>query len=124
MSGMEKMALDQIQVDKTNLYREESITDLKVGSIQILTPVTIDGEPDPLRPVIYTGNSQIMSGAGPIPIHAPIEAASLSEALGKFPEAIRQGVERMVEEAREMQKEASQRIVVPGKDPGGGIALP
>ena len=39
-----------------------------------------------------------------MPVHCPIEAASLEEALDKFPEAVNMAVERMVEEAREMQR--------------------
>jgi hypothetical protein len=124
MSNTEKVSLDQISVDTGNLYREETITDLKTGSIQVLTPVTTEGQPDLSRPVLYTGQTQIVSQAGLLPVSAPIEAASLSEALEKFPDAIRVGVDRMIEEAREMQREAANRIVVPGKDPGGGLALP
>ena len=33
-------------VDKSNLYREESVTDLKIANIQRLTPVHLDGSED------------------------------------------------------------------------------
>lgn len=124
MAGAEKLNLDQIKFDANNLYREESITDLRIGSLQVLTPVKADGTDDPLRPTLYTGQTQIMSGAGPLPISAPIEATSISEAIQKFPEAVRAAVDRLMDEAKEMQREAASRIVVPGQDPGGGIAFP
>ena len=123
MAGIEKLNLDQITFDANNLYREENITDLRIGSLQVLTPVNVDGDDDPLRPVLYTGQTQLMSGAGPLPISAPIEATSIKEAIEKFPEAVRVAVDRLMDEAREMQREAASRIVVPGKDPGGGISL-
>jgi hypothetical protein len=40
------------QMDAASLYREELITDRKVGAIRKLTPVTSDGAVDPARPVL------------------------------------------------------------------------
>jgi hypothetical protein len=45
----------------------------------------------------------------------PIEAKTLEEALEKFPNAVHQGVERLVDEAREMRRQASSRIVTPAE---------
>jgi hypothetical protein len=59
-----------------------------------------------------------MSQAGPLPVQTPIDAKSLDEALTKFPEAIRKGVEGMIEEARQIQREEASRIVVPGRSGG------
>jgi hypothetical protein len=120
--------LTEIEVDTANLYREEIITDLQVASIRKLVPVKIDGSVDPDRPELYTGQTTLMSAGGPLPVQAPIEAASLEEACNKFPEAIKEAVERLVEEAREIQRRESSRIVVPGempipgnlRGPGGG----
>ena len=47
----------EAQFDSANLYREDSFTDLRTGSIRRLTPVTADGEPDDSRPVIYQGQA-------------------------------------------------------------------
>jgi len=45
-----------------------------------------------------------MSQAGPLPVEAPIEAASLEEAAAKFPAAIQEAVDRLLEEAREIRR--------------------
>jgi hypothetical protein len=112
--------LSEIEVDKRNLYREEVYTDLKIASIRVLTPVRVDGSVDPSRPVLYSGETQLMSQVGPVPVHAPIEASSLDEAISRFPEAVNQAVERLMEEARELQRREASRIVVPGQMPPPG----
>jgi len=53
-------------------------------------------------------------------VQCPIEAKSLDEAIQKFPDAINVAVQRMVEQAREYQRQESSRIVVPGQPPAGG----
>ncbi len=115
----DQLPLDQIQVDQQNLYREESITDLRVATIRRLIPINTDGTDDTSRPTQYIGSTQIISQMGPLPISAPIEAASLREAIEKFPQAIKEAVDQMVEEAKEYRRQESSRIVVPGTMPGG-----
>jgi hypothetical protein len=82
-----KSALGEIAVDRNNLYREESYTDLKVATIRVLTPVTLDGAADPSREPLFIAQTQLMSQAGPLPVQTSIDAKSLTEALAKFPEA-------------------------------------
>ena len=113
----------EIEVDKSNLYREETFTDLKVASIRRLTPVREDGSDDPDRPVLFVGETTLMSQRGPLPVQAPIEATSLSEAFDKFPEAVQQAVENLIEQAREMQRQEATRIVVPGQTPPPGSRI-
>lgn len=115
----DQLPLDQIQVDQQNLYREESITDLRVATIRRLIPINADGTDDISRPTQYIGTTQIISQMGPLPISAPIEAASLQEAIEKFPQAVKDAVDQMVEEAKEYRRQESSRIVVPGTMPGG-----
>ena len=110
----------EIKVDKSNLYREESFTDLKVATIRRLSPIKEDGSPDSARPTLFTGETTLMSDRGPLPIQAPIEAKDLTEAMEKFPEAVQAAVERLIDQAREMQRQQMSRIVVPGQG-GGGI---
>jgi hypothetical protein len=110
----------EIKVDRSNLYREESFTDLKVATIRRLSPIKEDGSPDSARPTLFTGETTLMSDRGPLPIQAPIEAKDLSEAMDKFPEAVQAAVERLIDQAREMQRQQMSRIVVPGQG-GGGI---
>jgi len=121
-----RQELADIQLDTNNLYREENITDLRVGSIRKLLPVKSDGSDDPERQTLYMGQAQLMSQMGPLPVNCEIEASSLEEALEKFPDAVKVAVERMVEEVREMQREQASQIVVPGAGgipPGGNIQL-
>ncbi|MFT4572791.1 MAG: hypothetical protein ACI8W3_003368 [Myxococcota bacterium] len=114
----------EMQADTENLYREESFTDLKIAQIRRLTPVNPDGSADEARPLMFIGETQLMSARGPLPIHTPIEATDLADAFAKFPEAINAAVERMIEEAKEMQRQEANRIVVPGQGPGGGFGGP
>ena len=58
----------QEQMDAANLFREEIYTDRKIGVIRCLVPVTADGKVDESRKVIYTGEAQIMTQMGALPI--------------------------------------------------------
>ena len=130
MSEAEKINLENISVDEAGLYREEMITDLKAASMQVLTPVKVDGSVDETRQKKFVAQTQLMSRAGVLPVTAHIEAESLADAIEKFPEAVKEAVDRMVEEAREMQRQEASKIVVPSIDKpgsmpgaGGGITL-
>jgi hypothetical protein len=120
VSEAETSQVEEIRVDGSNLYREEIFTDLKVATIRRLTPVKPDGSDDASRPVVYVGQTTLLSQAGPVPVQCQIEAGSLQEAMDGFPGAVNQAVERMIDEAREMQRQEASRIVVPGRDSGPG----
>ena len=115
LSGDHRSDLRQIEVDRDNLYKEETFTDLKVATIRRLTPVRADGTPDDRRTQIFLGSTQILTPEGPLPLQFAIDATSLQQAFEKFPEAVRRGVEDMMEELREMQRQQASRIVVPGQ---------
>jgi hypothetical protein len=106
-------------MDANDLYREEVITDRKMGTLRCLTPINSDGSGDTGRSVIYSGQIQIMTPAGSLPIGFEIEANSLEEAVGKFPEAAKQSIDSTLEQLKEMQREAASSIVIP--DAGGGL---
>jgi len=112
--------LEEITVDRDNLYLEEVFTDLKIATIRRLSPVKSDGSHDEARPTLFQGQTQLMSQMGPLPVSCSIEAANLEEAMDKFGEAMGQAVERMIEEAREIQRQEASRIIVPGAAPAGG----
>jgi hypothetical protein len=112
----EKKSMADMSVDLENLYKEESYTDLKVASVKQLTPIKVDGSRDESRPIMFIGQTQLMSQMGPVPVQCDIEAADLEEALGKFPEAVQVAVEKMIEEAREMQRQEANKIVIPGQE--------
>ena len=113
--------MPDIQVDPNELYRDELFTDRKAGTIRRLTPVTVDGHADPTRAVLYSGQTQLLTPGGVLPLSFDIDAGSLGEAVTRFPAAVHAALEQAIEEAREYRRESSSRIVVP--DVGGG-ALP
>ena len=125
----EPSALD-LKMDLTSLYREDSFTDRRMGVIRVLTPVTSDGLTDASRQVVYIGEAQLLTAAGPLPLSFEIEAASLGEAAERFGEGAKVAVERAMQELQEMRREAASSIVIPGRDqlgfgrsgpgPGGG----
>ena len=57
----------QATMDSTQIYREETFTDRKVGTIRRLTPVTADGAADAARPVLFVGQAQVMTPMGAVP---------------------------------------------------------
>ena len=87
-----------MKMDAATLYREEIYTDRKIGTIRALVPVTANGATDGSRPVVYTGEAQIMTQMGPLPITFEIEAKSLSEAVNGYAAAAKVAVERTVKE--------------------------
>ena len=110
-------------MDPNDLYREEVITDRKMGTIRSMTPINSDGSADSNRSVIYSGQIQIMTPAGSLPIGFEIEARSLDEAVSRFPDAAKQAVDSTLEQLKELQREAASSIVIPeagGGVPGGG----
>lgn len=115
-----QQALKDLRVDRSNLYREETYTDLKVATLKKLVPITPEGETDLGRKPIWVAQTQIMSQMGPLPVQAPLDARNLQEALEKFPAAIQQGVERLMDEVREVQRREASRIVTPGSGMGMG----
>lgn len=108
-------------MDAAALYLEEVYTDRRVGTLQRLTPVLADGERDPARPVLYVGQTQLMTRMGPLPLSFEIEAQSLGEAAGKFGAAAEVALQETVQRMEEMRREAASSLIVPdaGGMPGG-----
>jgi hypothetical protein len=119
--------LPDVRLDPAAMYREEIFTDRRAGTIRRLTPVTLDGEIDSSRPVVFSGQTQLLTPAGVLPLVFEIEAGTLEEALKKFPDGVKVALEQAIDEAREMRREQASRIVVPevgganlGPGAGGG----
>lgn len=124
MAGPEGMSADSFTVDVDNLYREESITDLRAATIRRLIPIKADGSDDPSRHSRFIGDTTLMTQMGPIPVQFPLDAPTLAEACALFPAGIKSAIERLNERAREMAREEASRIVVPGQGgpgPMGGM---
>ena len=106
------------EVDRGNLYREESMTDLKVAVIRKLMPINADGSDDKSRSPIFVVHSQVMSPEGLIPLQAELAAANLADAISDFPRAMEQAMAEMIEQIKQMQQEREQqesRIITPGR---------
>jgi ATP-dependent exoDNAse (exonuclease V) alpha subunit len=117
--------LPEIKLDATSLYREEIFTDRRAGTLRRMTPVKVDGSVDEARAVLFSGQTQLLTPGGVLPLGFDIEAGTLEEALDRFPEAVKLALDEAIEEAREMRREQASRIVVPdagamGGPPGGG----
>jgi len=111
--------LPDVRIDAASLYREDVFTDRRAGTIRRLTPVGLDGAVDATRPVLFSGQTQLLTPAGVLPLVFEIDAANLKEAIDRFPEGVKNALEQAIDEAREMRREAASRIVVP--EVGGGL---
>jgi hypothetical protein len=114
--------LPEVQLDGKDLYREEVFTDRRAGTVRRLVPVSLDGQHDATRATTYSGQTQLLTPGGVLPLAFEIEASTLEEAVTRFPEAVKVALEQAIEEAREYRRESASRIVVP--DVGGGGAIP
>ncbi len=124
MNQPNETGLDQVQFDSSNLHLEEVITDLRVGTIRRLTPIDTEGNRDLGRPMTFFAQAQIMSQMGPLPVSGKIEATTLKEAVEKYPQAVQAGIEALMEEAREMQRQEASKIVMPGAETTSKILGP
>lgn len=111
----------QATMDSTQVYREETFTDRKVGTIRRLSPVTADGSADAARPVLFVGQAQVMTPMGAVPISFELEALTLDAAIEKFGAAAEQAVQQTMRELQEMRREQASSLVIPE---GAGAALP
>jgi len=115
-----------LTVDRRNLYREETYTDLKVASIRCLSPVKDDGSADKTRKMVFVGQTQLMTPGGPLPVQAIIPAKHLQQAIKKFPEAMMDAVAKLTEEVKKYQQQERGSIVTPagGKESDSRIIIP
>ncbi len=112
----------EFKLDRNNLFLEETFTDLSGNSVTRYTPVKPDGTPDKGRRVVFLGQTSVFTPNGALPVHNQINAADLPQALKRFPEAMQEGLQRLIEEARALQQEEKKppliqtpesRIIVP-----------
>ena len=111
----------QATMDSTQIYREETFTDRKVGTIRRLTPVAADGREDSARQVLFIGQAQVMTPMGAVPISFELDAATLNAAIEKFGAAAETAVQQTMRELQELRREQASSLVIP--DAAGG-ALP
>ena len=108
------------KIDRSNLYSEESFSDLQTGTIKRLTPVKADGSADKSRKTIFIGHTSILTPNGPLPIQNNIPAKELSQAIKKFPEVMQQAMDQIIEEIKKYQEQEQSRI----QKPDSGLIIP
>jgi hypothetical protein len=119
--GNERRGMDP-SMDPAALYLEEVFTDRRVGTIRRLTPVKPDATTDVGRPVLYLGETQVMTQVGTLPIAFEIPASTLEDAAKQFGNLAKEAIERTMKELQELRRQAASSIVVPqGGMPGGGM---
>jgi hypothetical protein len=109
-------------MDASALYREEIVTDRRVGTIRMMTPITADGRVDDKRPMLFVGEAQMLTSVGPLPISFDIEAATLAEAVAKYGEAAKDGFERAVRELQDLRRQQASSIVLPPPGAAGAFS--
>jgi hypothetical protein len=114
MANQQSVESVDFSVDRQNLYREETFTDLKVASIRRLTPVKSDGSVDKTRKTIFVGETNVMTPGGPLPLQAVIQAKQLQQAIKNFPEAMQAAVDKLAEEVKKMKEKQNSSIISPG----------
>lgn len=109
------------RMDANDLYREDTYSDRKVGTIRVMTPVKSDGSPDPARKAVYVGQAQIMTPAGVLPLTFEIGATNLAEACAGFADGAKVAFEETMKELQEMRRQQASSIVIP--EAGAAAAL-
>ena len=90
-------------VDRNNLYREESFTDIKVAAIRQLTPVKPDGSDDESREPLFMAQTQLMSPSGPVLLQSILDARTLEQAMERFPNAMQKEMDKVIEQNKKEQ---------------------
>ena len=103
----------EFTIDRSDLYLEESFTDLKAGTVKRLTPVRPDGSQDKTRKTVFVGHTSILTPNGPLPIQNVIAAKELQQAIKKFPEAMQAAMEQLMEEVKKYQEQEQSQIQKP-----------
>src|SRR3989449_8942959 len=91
------------RMDATNLYREDVITDRRVGTLRVMTPIKTDGSTDLGRQVVYVGEAQLLTQAGLLPLVFEIDATSLAAAIAQFAAGATAALERTRREPKDLR---------------------
>ena len=116
--------------DGTSLFREETYTDRRVGTLRVLVPVKPDGSADGARATVFVGQISVMTPMGTLPISFEIDSPTLAGAIDKFADGARVAVEDTMQELQQLRRETASSIVIPepGSAPpttgGGRIRMP
>ena len=86
-------------------FTEKSANRPQSWCIAPLVPIKDDGSVDESRPVLLSGQTQVMSQAGPLPLDFALEATTISDAIKEFPGAVKKALEKLAEEMREHERQ-------------------
>jgi hypothetical protein len=122
----------EAQMSADSLYREDTFTDQRVGTVRRMTPVKSDGSDDPSRPLIFVGQATVMTPMGSLPLSFELPAKTLAEAVAQFGPAAQHAIEDAARELQELRRQASSSIVIPeagaaslkGMGGKGGLQIP
>ena len=103
----------EFTIDRSNLYHEETFTDLKAGTVKRLTPVRSYGSQDNTLKTVFVGHTSILTPNGPLPIQNIIAAKELQQAIKKFPEAMHAAMDQLMEEVKKYQEQEQSQIQKP-----------
>jgi hypothetical protein len=110
------------EMDAAALYREEVVTDRRIGTIRVLLPITAEGAEDKQRLPLFVGEAQMMTSVGPLPISFEIAAKTLSEAVAAYGAAAKEGFDRAVRELQDMRRQQASSIVLPPPGAAGAFS--
>ncbi|MDR2710627.1 MAG: hypothetical protein LBB65_04770 [Burkholderiales bacterium] len=126
--------LPDISMDANALYREEVYTDRRIGLLRVLHPVKADGSADEARATLFSGEAQLMTSVGALPISFDIPATTFAEASVAYGAASKAALERTMQELQELRRQAASSLVIPpsgsslggmgGMGGGGKIQMP
>ena len=102
-----------VEMDASQMYREEIFTDRRLGTIRKLIPVTADGSPDLSRPVLFSGQAQVMTPVGALPLIFDLDVTTLDGAIAKFGAAADVAIQETMRELQEMRREQASSLVLP-----------
>ncbi len=98
-------------LDRSNLFLEETFTDLKTGTLKRFIPVLADGSVDKTRKPFFLGQTSVYTPHGPLPVQNIIHAKELAQAFKRFPEAMEQAMRQMMEEADKARDEKTSDLI-------------
>lgn len=114
----------EMPMNADDLYREETFSDQRTGTIRRLTPVKADGSDDSARKTLFVGQAQLYTQSGPMPLTFEISADNLPDAVAAFEAEAHKAIEDTIRQIEEMRREEASRIVVPGAGGGMGGGMP
>jgi hypothetical protein len=109
-SESESQSFD-FNLDRSNLFLEETFTDLRTGTLKRFTPVLPDGSVDKGRKTLFLGQTSISTPHGPLPLQNIIAAKDLAQAFKRFPDAMEEAMQQLIEEAKKVKQEQASPII-------------